>query len=197
MFRRNPRVGHEGAAMAIHKRTACLVALTCMLGFAPRPLVAQKFRVQIHSAPRAPESPGRAARNSLPRPTVVTVGLNAYVEGVLAGEAAIMKNRAALQAMAILARTWALGHRGRHRAQGFDFCSLTHCQVFRLPPGGVHGRYPPAIVDVAISTRGIVLLYRGRLADPYFTADCGGVTESAANLWPDRILPYLVSVRDP
>jgi len=47
------------------------------------------------------------------------------------------------------------------------------------------------------STGNLVLEYHGRLADPYFTADCGGETEAAANLWPDGGQPYLVSFPDP
>jgi stage II sporulation protein D len=178
------------------KRRLCLVGVIALLLLVPLPIMAQTFRVQIHSTPNGPEATGRAARKPLPRPSVITVDMDAYVEGVLAGEAGILRNRAALQAMAILARTWALGHRGRHRPQGFDFCSLTHCQVFRLPRG-TRGPYPPKIIDAARTTEDMVLEYHGRLADPYFTADCGGETESAANLWPDRSQPYLVSVRDP
>ncbi|HXH49479.1 MAG TPA: SpoIID/LytB domain-containing protein, partial [Terriglobia bacterium] len=117
------------------------------------------------------------------------------VEGVLAGEAGIFRNHAALQAMAILARTWALRYVGRHRAQGFDFCSLTHCQVFRLPRSP-RKRYSPKIIDATRTTEGLILKYRGRLADPYFTAVCGGETEAAANVWPDRGEPYLVSIHD-
>ena len=64
---------------------------------------------------------------------ITRVDLESYVSGVLRGEASVLQAPAARQAMAILARTWALRWQGRHRGQGFDFCSLTHCQVFRLP----------------------------------------------------------------
>ena len=157
-------------------RPALPVVLICLLAIAPLAAPAQEFRVRVPS--------GR----------VVAVDLDTYLEGVVAGEASVLRNRAALQAMAIVARTWALGHRDRHRGEGYDFCSLTHCQVFRLP--GAKG-YSPAIVDAVLSTRHEVLDYAGKLADPYFTADCGGVTESAAAVWPDRNLPYLLSAPDP
>lgn len=177
------------------RRLVGFVGVVALILFASRFACAQTFRVQIHSVPRAPRAAERNSRKRPPRPTIITVGLNAYVEGVLAGEAGILRNRAALQAMAILARTWALRFRGRHHAQGFDFCSLTHCQVFRLPSAS-HGRYPAKIIDAARTTAGLVLKYHGHLADPYFTADCGGQTESAANLWPDCAEPYLVSIQD-
>ena len=49
----------------------------------------------------------------------------------------------------------------------------------------------------ALATRGQVLQYHGKLADPYFTASCGGMTEAAGNVWSDRAQPYLTSVHDP
>ena len=98
--------------------------------------------------------------------------------------------------MAILARTWALRWQGRHRGQGFDFCSLTHCQVFRLPQAR-EADAADGLDPAARATRGQVLQYHGALADPYFTACCGGMTEAAGNVWPDRAQPYLISVHDP
>ena len=38
---------------------------------------------------------------------------------------------AALEALAITIRTYALANRDRHRADGFDLCDETHCQVVR------------------------------------------------------------------
>jgi stage II sporulation protein D len=124
------------------------------------------------------------------------VDLESYVSGVLRGEAATLRSPAARQAMAIVARTWALRWKARHRAQGFDFCSLTHCQVFR-PPQDRDLQAADGLDPAARATRGQVLQYHGELADPYFTACCGGMTESAGNVWPDRAQPYLVSVHDP
>jgi stage II sporulation protein D len=127
---------------------------------------------------------------------ITKVDLESYVSGVLIGEASTLKAPAARAAMAILARTWALRWKGRHRAQGFDFCSLTHCQVFRLPHAGqANAAHDPD--EATLETRGQVLRYHGGLADPYFTACCGGMTEAAGNVWPDRAQPYLIAVRDP
>jgi len=127
---------------------------------------------------------------------ITKVDLESYVSGVLIGEASTLKAPAARAAMAILARTWALRWQGRHRAQGFDFCSLTHCQVFRLPHAGqANAAHDPD--KSTLETRGQVLRYHGELADPYFTACCGGMTEAAGNVWPDRAKPYLIAVRDP
>jgi stage II sporulation protein D len=98
--------------------------------------------------------------------------------------------------MAVVIRTWALRYGGRHRAEGFDFCALTHCQVFRLAQG-FSGRHSEAISRAIRETEGQVLEYKGELADPYFSADCGGVSESAGNVWPDKAIPYLQALPDP
>ncbi len=119
---------------------------------------------------------------------VVSIGLETYVSGVLAGEGATLNSPAAREAMAVVARTWAVRSRGRHRARGFDFCSLTHCQFFRLPSD---------VGDAARKTPGLVLKYQGQPIDAYYSAHCGGVTEAAGDVWPDRAAPYLRSVPDP
>jgi len=125
---------------------------------------------------------------------ISSADLEKYVAGVLAGEAATIKSRAALEAMAVVVRTWARRSRGRHRSEGFDFCSLTHCQVFRAAADvGPHSQAQLA----ALATRGEVLNYGNGLADLYFGADCGGVTEAAGNVWPDKRAPYLISKPDP
>lgn len=181
--------------MSSIRRRVCPFVVIALLMLGPRVVPAQTFRIQVHSVRSAAGKVGNTARKRRPPPTVITVGLEAYVEGVLAGEAGILRNRAALQAMAVLARTWALRYRGRHRAQGFDFCSLTHCQVFQSA-SGPQERYPTKIIDAAHTTEGLVLKYHSHLANPYFTADCGGETESAANVWPDGGQPYLASIHD-
>lgn len=107
-----------------------------------------------------------------------------------------MRSPAALAAMAVVARTWALGARGRHAKEGFDFCSLTHCQVLRLPAGGASVP-SPLRSSAAKETEGETLEFRGRPAEVYFSAACGGQTEAAADLWPDRAAPYLVTLSDP
>jgi len=46
-------------------------------------------------------------------------------------------------------------------------------------------------------TAGLVLKYHGELIDAYYSANCGGMTATAGDVWPDRARPYLQSVRDP
>ena len=63
--------------------------------------------------------------------TIQTLPLETYIARVLGGEAARDSPAAALDVLAITSRTFALGNRDRHRADGFDLCDETHCQVVR------------------------------------------------------------------
>ena len=118
-----------------------------------------------------------------------TVPLEPYVARVLAGEAARDSQPAALEALAITIRTFALANRGRHRADGFDLCDQTHCQVVRNATA--------ATERAAQATAGRVLL-RGRdVAGVYYTASCGGRTEIPSAVWPGHDDPsYLPSRKD-
>jgi SpoIID/LytB domain protein len=108
--------------------------------------------------------------------SVRDVPLEEYVAGVVAAEAAASSRPAALEALAITGRTFAAANRGRHRADGFDLCDLTHCQVF--------GKATPASSRAAAATAGRVLLHDGAPAHVFYTASCGGYTERPSNVWP-------------
>jgi SpoIID/LytB domain protein len=109
--------------------------------------------------------------------------LDDYVAGVLAGEAATYREPQALRAMAIAARTYAVRFRGRHSADGYDFCSLTHCQNFKLPAVTARLR------EAADATSGELVWYEGSPAATYYSQDCGGVSEDGSD-------PYLRGRQD-
>ena len=86
-------------------------------------------------------------------------------------------------------RTFACGNRGRHQRDGFDLCTLTHCQVLREPYAAVR--------DAAAATDGQVLLANGAPASVFYTASCGGRTERPSAVWPGADdPPYLPSKAD-
>jgi stage II sporulation protein D len=114
-----------------------------------------------------------------------------YVAGVLAGESSVFQSEEAIKAMAIAARTYAAHMRSRHAAEGFDFCSTTHCQRFEA------GTVPPRLLAAAQATAGQLLWYLGKPVFAVHSRDCGGTTESALFLWPDVDAPYLSSRSDP
>ncbi len=120
---------------------------------------------------------------------IATLPLEPYVARVLAGEALPGSDLAAQQALAIAIRTYALGNRGKHRAEGFDLCDQTHCQVMRTAT--------PITERAAQTTAGQVLLYRGEPATVFYSASCGGHTETPSNVWPGaEDVPYLPSQPD-
>ena len=47
-----------------------------------------------------------------------------------------------------------------------------------------------------MATAGQVLVNRGALAEVFYSASCGGRSESAAEVWPGADYPYLVSRPD-
>jgi stage II sporulation protein D len=118
---------------------------------------------------------------------VVEMPLERYVTAVLTGESSIFRSDEALKAMAVAARTYAIRMRGRHRAEGFDFCDTTHCQRLELNPASER-------VQAAVGqTAGELLWYEGKPAFTPYTRDCGGRTEDAGAVWPDQAEAYLKS----
>jgi stage II sporulation protein D len=111
-----------------------------------------------------------------------------YVARVLAGEAVRESRPAALEALAITIRTFALANRGRHRADGFDLCDQTHCQVVRTADA--------ATDRAAQATAGRVLLRGGAPASVFYTASCGGRTEVPSNVWPGAEDPPFLPSQD-
>jgi SpoIID/LytB domain protein len=123
---------------------------------------------------------------------VETMTLEHYVARVLAGEAVRDSQPAALEALATTVRTFALANLGRHRADGFDLCDQTHCQVVRAATA--------ATERAAEATAGRILVRdttTGAPASIYYTASCGGRTEVPSAVWPGAEDPsFLPSKRD-
>jgi stage II sporulation protein D len=97
----------------------------------------------------------------------------------------------ALKAQAVAARGELLSKIGtRHIGDPFRLCSQTHCQVY----SGA-GRETARTTAAVEATRGEVLFEGegGGLADPVYSANCGGHTEHNENAWPD--MPALPSLR--
>ena len=144
-------------------------------------------------ATQTPASLGETVRIGISKPgggyAVSTIGMEAYVARVLAGEAVRDSEPAALEALAIAIRTFAQANRGRHRADGFDLCSETHCQVIRTAVA--------ATERAAQATSGRVLMRGSAPAQIFFSASCGGRTEIPSEVWPGAEDPsYLPSQDD-
>lgn len=105
-----------------------------------------------------------------------TVPLEVYVGLVVAAEATPDMPEAALDALAIAARTYAAAGRARHEGEGFDVCDSTHCQA-------TAARVWPGAALAAARTRGVVLAADGRLVPVYYSAACPGHLQAAHALW--------------
>jgi stage II sporulation protein D len=110
--------------------------------------------------------------------SVVELPLESYVAEVVSAEAPPGAAPALLEALAIVARSYALAGRGRHAAEGFDVCDLTHCQAARPTTRGAR--------SAAEATAGEVVSWRAQPAQVFYTASCGGRLESPAAVWSSR-----------
>jgi stage II sporulation protein D len=134
------------------------------------------------------------------KPVIRAVPLEEYVRASIlsefappAGDGAIVEKM--LEVQAIITRTFAVSHTGRHGREGFDLCSTTHCQLFE--PGRVKtSRWSPAASLAVERTRGVVLLFEGQPALALFHADCGGHTSSATSIWGGQGRAYLAPRED-
>jgi stage II sporulation protein D len=119
---------------------------------------------------------------------VLTVPLETYVARVVTGEAEPSAPPAAQQAIAVAIRTFAVVNARRHARDGYGLCDTTHCQVPRAST--------PATRQAALATVGRILLYEGAPAPVFYSANCGGQSETASEVWPDARFPYLRTVPD-
>jgi SpoIID/LytB domain protein len=123
--------------------------------------------------------------------TVNTLGLDAYVSGVIAAEMPASWPAAALEAQAVAARTYAIT--STVNGNGYELYPDTRSQMY----GGVAAETPSTDAAVA-ATQGQIVTYQGAPATTYFFASSGGHTENIENVWlgssPE---PWLKGVPDP
>ncbi len=118
------------------------------------------------------------------------LGVNQYVKGVIPNESPPSWPMAELRAQAVASRSYALSV--QVGGEGFDLYSSTASQVYK----GLGSE--TARTDLAAdSTLGQVVMYRGKVAETFFSACSGGHTESVQNVFFGPAIPYLVGVPDP
>ncbi|MBM7866574.1 stage II sporulation protein D [Heliobacterium gestii] len=130
---------------------------------------------------------------------VLSMPMEEYLVGVLAGEMQPQDPPEALKAMAVAARSFAWLRVER----GETLCATVHCQVWLSPEqrlqrwGAVKTpQFTEQLLSVVTATRGQMALYGNKVIDATYHASCGGRTESAAAVW-GREIPYLQSVSCP
>ena len=125
----------------------------------------------------------------------VVVPFDRYLEGI--AEVPSSWPRAALEAQAIAARTYALATTGWSGDEGEaldePICATTSCQVYRgipVPGDPAHRRWVRAVRR----TNGKVLLHDGRLATTVYFSTSNGRTYPNEEVFGSSALPYLRSV---
>ncbi|PZA06859.1 MULTISPECIES: SpoIID/LytB domain-containing protein [unclassified Meiothermus] len=117
------------------------------------------------------------------------VWLEDYLLGVLPAEVPRSFPAAALQAQAILARTFALS---RLNPSGlYDLCADERCQVY-----GGRGVETPEHTAAVQATRTLIVSYANQPIAAVYHADSGGYTAAAEEVW-GRSVPYLLPRPDP
>ena len=119
------------------------------------------------------------------------VALEAYLRGVVPYEIGTNAPAAAMQAQAIMARTYVLRNLRRFSIDNYQLCATTQCQVYF----GITGA--TANTDNAIaSTRSLVSTYNNELVDALYSSTTGGVTAPFNEVWRGAPRPYLVGKID-
>jgi stage II sporulation protein D len=120
---------------------------------------------------------------------VNTLPLDAYLYGVVSKEVSPAWPRAAQEAQAIVARTYALGK--LHPERPFDVLPGESDQLY----GGIAGETVEGRGAVD-ATAGLIVTAGGLPARVAFSSCCGGFTADAGNVW-GRAYPYLIARADP
>jgi stage II sporulation protein D len=121
---------------------------------------------------------------------VTTIDVDQYLQGVVPLESPPSWPAAALQAQAIVARTFALARRTLSRT--WDVRADESDQRW----GGVEAEHPASNAAVQAS-RGRTLVFGGGPASVFYSACCGGHTADVTAVWNGAPLPYLRGVADP
>lgn len=124
--------------------------------------------------------------------TVVNqLGIERYVQGVVASEMESTWHPEALRAQAVATRSYALVSK---KTSGlYDLYSDTRSQVY----GGIDAEAKTTNAAVKATVRQ-VLTFEGKVAWTFFSASSGGRTAAVEDAWAGaEPMPYLVSVEDP
>ncbi|GAA0510851.1 SpoIID/LytB domain-containing protein [Deinococcus depolymerans] len=120
---------------------------------------------------------------------VNVVDIEDYLRAVVPAEMPASWPAAALQAQAVIARTYVSAR--INPAAPYDTCATESCQVY---PG--LSAEKPATDAAVTATRTQVVAFGSRAASTYFSSDSGGFTASSAEVW-GRDVPYLTARPDP
>jgi SpoIID/LytB domain protein len=117
---------------------------------------------------------------------VEQVPLERYLQGVVPHEIGAGVPAAALEAQAVLARTWAVRNQHRFVVDGYHLCVDTQCQVYSDPR-----QAGPAVRQAIASSRLSVLMASDRPIHAVYHASNGGISAGYEEAWNGPAVPYL------
>ncbi|KEF41030.1 MAG: amidase [Cyanobium sp. CACIAM 14] len=117
---------------------------------------------------------------------VEQVPLERYLEGVVPHEIGAGVPAAALEAQAVLARTWAVRNQHRFAVDGYHLCADTQCQVYADP-----GQAGAAVRQAIAATRLAVLVGPEGPIHAVYHASNGGIGASYQEAWSGPPVSYL------
>jgi stage II sporulation protein D len=123
-----------------------------------------------------------SAEQGKPLRIVVATDRESAVASVVAAEMK-SREREALKAMAVMARTYMLSHASRHLDEGFDFCDTTHCQLYRGETDLANEINRREVTTAVTATEGERLSFNNSVVEVYFTAVCGGLSATPSLVW--------------
>lgn len=118
------------------------------------------------------------------------VGVEEYLKGVVGSEMGSLSPEESLKAQAVIARTYAIANRGKHKKDGYDLCDREHCQVY----GGVKAERA-SVTKAVDATRGIIMISDGVPVTAMYHATCGGMTSDNEKVYGGTPTKYLRRVR--
>ena len=119
------------------------------------------------------------------------VPIETYLRGVVPHEIGPSAPPPAVEAQAVLARTYALRNLRRFAIDDYELCADTQCQVYR----GLSDTVERADRAIA-ATQGQVLTYNGELIDALYSSTTGGISAKFSDVWNGFDRPYLTPVVD-
>jgi len=145
--------------------------------------------------------------------------LEDYLISVISSEMSATSSLELLKAHAIISRSWLLAQieKGqilkqnpkayqsiletpeeyirwydREDHQNFDVCGDDHCQRYQ----GITRQSTSLVEQAVTETKGMLLMYDGKICDARFSKSCGGIAETFENVWEPEVHPYLQAIID-
>ncbi len=120
------------------------------------------------------------------------VDIEDYLKSVVPSEISTRAPKAAVEAQAIAARTYAIRNIDRHlKKTSYNLCDTVHCQAYF----GI-SKEDPKHNEAIKATEGKILVYNDTPANTVYHSNCGGYIISSQAAWGGQPVPYLIGHYD-